>query len=281
MSTIKKENSGFKKLEGAAPGDPSGSAAVSPPREMGCSEVQQHLLQALHPEEAGSPALRQHLASCPPCQIFRSQLLLLDDLARQQAPELPEGFELSLRRRLNESARGDSTMKPASDEAAAAALAKRGTGIRVAAAAAVLVLVFGVGALVASRWFKAGEEKLTYHQLHLSIRAQKEYNEVFFNVTLPEGIRPLPNTVEALGQRNLLWQSALRRGFNELDLPLVSSRTEGRVIVRVSAGKEYWTGSVAINPTDKQTSDSRRDGQELRLALVLGPDNSEREESGR
>jgi len=110
------------------------------PLPQACGEVRQRLLEAHRPEEQLPPRLEEHLATCPRCRAHREQLTLIDDLARQQRPELPEGFELALRRRLRDEARAEPAGAP--DGAAPAPRARRWPR-RALAIAAGIVLVLG------------------------------------------------------------------------------------------------------------------------------------------
>jgi hypothetical protein len=223
-----------------------------------CAQVQQALLEALRPGDPLSAPLQAHLQDCATCQRLRSQLVLLDDVAREQAPELPEGFELSLQRRLKESA--------AKRERETAPAARR-RWIALAAAAAVLLSV-GALWLATRQQGGGGDQPPTYHRLRLAVQALDEHDEVLFDVELPEGVSPLPGTGELVGRgRTLQWRSALHRGLNELDLPLVARHARGQVQVRLSAGAQRWSAAVPF----ETHSSLAPTGPDVRLALVLAP----------
>lgn len=202
-------------------------------RATRCEELRQRLLEAHDVGDSLPVELEAHLEACDECQIFRSQLLLLDNATRAQAPELPEGFQLSLRRRLNEKAgRGSS---------------RKGWLRPLAAAAAIAVVVGAV--VLAGRWSTDSERRPTYHRLQLSIQSTRDLEEVLFDVDLPRDVRPLSATSQALGAgQHLRWRSAVRRGTNELELPLVARTTTGSVRVRLTAGGQTWTKTVEIGP---------------------------------
>jgi len=253
--------------------------------EVSCALVEQQLLEARHPGDPPPPAFANHLEGCPRCQRFRAQILLLDDLAREQAPELPQGFQLSLRRRLEQTAKSKKEIsrideaRPISRRVASPRrilpLGARFASPRLVLLAAAAIVLVCAGALwVASRW-KAQGEPLSYHRLRLAIQSTVEHQEVLFDVALPEGVRTLPATAGVLGQSGRLqWRSAVRSGVSEMDLPLVARRLDGRVRVRLTAGRKVWTGSIGFDGTIKSASSPSTE-QGLRLAAVLLSDATE------
>ena len=72
---------------------------------MHCREAQKRLLEAERLEGRLPESLEAHLHECATCSALRAQLSTLDEVIREQAPELPDGFELSLRRRLKQHGR--------------------------------------------------------------------------------------------------------------------------------------------------------------------------------
>ncbi len=241
---------------------------------IGCNEVQQHLLHLLHPQEVLPVHIQEHIANCKPCQTFQSQLLMLDDLTRAQAPELPDSFQLSLHRRLKEKATSRALTTPSiSGNEKASSSPRSRKWFRTVWAAAALVLIIGGALLFTSRWNITGEKHLTYHRLRLAIQSTGEYPEVLFDIDLPPGVHSLPATGAILGKDNLQWQSPLHPGINEFDLPLVASSKLGKVIVRLRAGKESWTGTVMLNGGRESqafhSSTNNKDQQRLALMLDL------------
>jgi hypothetical protein len=233
-----------------------------------CAQVQQALLEAPRPGDPLPAGLQAHLQECAGCQRLRSQLLLLDDVAREQAPELPDGFELALQRRLNESA--------AKRDGAAAPARRRWIAF---AAAAALLLSVGALWLATRQQHGDGEAPPTYHRLRLAVQALDDHAEVLFDVELPDGVSPLPGTGELVGRgRTLQWRSSLHRGLNELDLPLQARQARGQsgrgapmVQVRLSAGTQRWSAAVPF-----ESHASLAAPPEVRLALVLLPARDDR-----
>ena len=227
-----------------------------------CAQVRQALLEVLHPGESLPAPLQDHLQRCPGCQRLRSQLVLLDEVAREQAVELPEGFEISLQRRLQQTAARQARQP--------AAGSRRRGRLVFAAAAAVLLSVAAIW--LATHWHgTGGDVPPTYHRLRLAIQATEEHPEVLFDVDLPDGVSPLAGTGELIGRgRSLQWRSALHRGLNELDLPLMARRPRGQVRVRLSAGGQHWTAGVAFDAAHASLDPAAPGHEhEVRLALVL------------
>jgi len=226
---------------------------------LSCAEVERQLLEALHPDQPEA-ALSRHLDQCSRCQKLRAQLLLLDGAVREQTPELPQGFELAVRRRLQQS-----------EAAAAGRTGGRALPAgwrRLALAAAALVLCTTAALWVATRMQR--DDALTYHRLRLAVHSSEEHPEVLFDVDLPEGVRPLSGTAELLGRgRTLHWRAPLHRGLNELDLPLSAARADGQVHVRLRAGARVWTSTVAFASGRSARGPSAAPAVELALVLRL------------
>jgi len=236
--------------------DPKPPAGASPPVDQSagasppCDELQQFLLSAHRPAEPLPDRLGAHLAQCPSCQTLRAQLTLIDELAQEHQPELPAGFELGLRRRLQTAAKTPEPEAPAPtrDAAGSPSGAQRRVWVRAALAAAAVVLLSLSTLLVLRPWETTTEERETYYRLHLAITSTEENAEVLFDVDLPEGVRPLSSTAAALGQRpRLRWTSAIRRGVNEFDLPLAARSAAGQVRVRLRAGQRTWNGTISLS----------------------------------
>jgi len=230
--------------------------APAPP--AGCGDVQRLLLEAPRPGDPLEAAAQAHLAECERCRALRSQLVLVDDATREAAPELPDGFALSLRRRLREH-------RAAEAQPAAVPERRRSRTPIVLAAAAVVLVAAGVATLTA-RW---SGDKATYQRLHLAVQATQDCDEVLFDVELPDGVKPMPGLPEAIGRdRTLQWRSQLRAGANDFDLPLVAQRRTGEVQVRLRLGEKTWTGTVSL-----AAAQGRADAgpAEVRLALLVGP----------
>ena len=233
-----------------------------------CDELQQLLLRSQRPDDALPDDLEAHFEQCPSCQAFRAELVTLDTLTREQAPELPEGFQLDLRRRLKEVEKSEAA--PVVEEASPDAPRRSGL-MRAALAAAALVLI-AAGALLAASWLGGPEERLTYHRLKLSIQAGQTLDEVLFDVELPEDVRLLPATAAVIGRgRTLRWRSSVRQGLNRFELPLAARSPAGRVKVRLQAGSRVWRGTVPLNGQTLSSRDPIRQG-DLRLAWVLDAD---------
>jgi hypothetical protein len=240
--------------------------ATAPSR---CSEVQNHLLHAHHPADALPTELGSHLEACEACRTFRTQLVGLDAAVLQQAPELPDGFELALRRRLKNVAHSSAAAETPRLEAPVAdkvAHARRRT-LWFALSAAAVVLVVAGSLLLLSRWPHSEAE--TYHRLRLSIESTRNYDAVLFTVDLPPGVRLLPATGEALGPGRT-WQSPLRRGINEIDLPLAARQTDGVVRVHLRVGAKIVTRSVGF-----AHASTKKESGDLRLAWLMNEPDAE------
>jgi hypothetical protein len=234
-----------------------------------CADVQRLLLEALRPGDSLDAAAEAHLQACARCRGLRDQLLVVDDAAHEAAPELPAGFELSLRRRLREHRPGRGAAPAANDRQPATVVPPRRSRTPFILAAAALVLVAAGVVTLAARWQGGG--KPTFHRLHLAIQATQDCDEVMFDVDLPEGVRPLPGLPESIGRdRSLQWQSPLRAGANEFDLPLLAQHRRGEVQVRLRMGEKTWTGTVSLATSQGRADDAAP--AEVRLALLVGPE---------
>ena len=169
-----------------------------------CRDVQWRLLAALRPGDVLDAAPEAHLRECARCQAIRAQLLVVDEAVHEAAPELPAGFELSLRRRLREHRPAVGSPKADEPQPAAAPPQRRSRTPIVLAAAAMVLVAAGVVTL-AARWQGDGG-KATFHRLHLAVEATQDCGEVLFDVELPEGVKPLPGLPESIGRdRSLKW----------------------------------------------------------------------------
>lgn len=234
-----------------------------------CDELQQLLLRSQRPDDALPDDLEAHLSQCPSCQAFRAELVTLDALTREQAPELPAGFQLDLRRRLNEVEKSEAA--PAGEEASPDATRRSGL-MRAALAAAALVLI-AAGALLAASWLGGPEERQTFHRLKLSIQSVQAFDEVLFDVELPEGVRLLPATGAVIGRgRALRWRSSVRQGLNRFDLPLAARSAAGSVKVQMRAGSRIWRGTVPLDGQSGAASASAEARGDVQLAWVLDAD---------
>jgi hypothetical protein len=240
------------------------------PEDGRCGDIQRQLLEALRPGDVLDAAAEAHLKGCAACQALRAQLLVVDDAAHEAAPELPAGFELALRRRLREH-RPAAAPAPAVEQPMAAVAPRRRSRTPMLLAAAAVVLVAAGVVTLAARW-QGGAGAPSFHRLHLAVQATQDCDEVMFDVELPEGAKPMPGLPESIGNgRSLKWQSPLRAGANEFDLPLVAQQRRGEVQVRLKMGGRTWTGTVPL-----AAAQERADGTaEVRLALLIGPDLDE------
>jgi hypothetical protein len=252
-----------KRTEGAGGAGPVPGRS-RPDEEQACAREQQQLLAAERPEAPLPPALEQHLAQCPRCRSLRSQLALLDGVAREQQPELPQGFELALRRRLEAHAREQPATQR--DEGTRAPTRHRR---RLALAAAALVLVAAAALLWRATQRRDDGAAPSYHRLRLAIRSAADHPDALFSVELPDGVRALPGAagLSRDGQR-LRWRSAIHRGQNELDLPLLAARPRGEVLVQLRIGAQQWSRSISFDTRHPAAARSRA-AAPLRLALLL------------
>jgi hypothetical protein len=254
----------------------SRASAEGEGRGVGCDEVRRSLCAAHHPGEPLPAPLTLHLSGCEGCRAFRADLVLLDGAVHEQAPELPEGFELSLRRRLTQAESALRQTPPSGPEARMEAPAVQ-TGrpwARTAIATAALLLG-AVGALLyAAHLQSPGEDQATCYRLRLTIQSARAYPEVLFDVDLPEGVRAHPELVEAIGAgQSLRWRSALPAGRSEIDLPLVARSTAETVRIQLRVGDEVLTRTVTFgrsNAGKKTSASGARAEDEPRLAFVIG-----------
>jgi hypothetical protein len=249
------------------------SAGTRPPTQSDdarCNELQQLLLRSQRTDDALPDDLETHFSRCPSCQAFRAELVTLDALTREQAPELPEGFQLDLRRRLNEVEKSEAAT--AVEEASPDATRRSGL-MRAALAAAALVLIVA-GALLAASWLGGPKEPVaTFHRLKLSIQSAQAFDEVLFDVELPEGVRLLPATGAVIGRgKTLRWRSSVRQGLNRFDLPLAARSATGRVKVRLRAGSRIWRGTVPLDGGAGAASAGAEAQGDVHLAWVLDAD---------
>jgi hypothetical protein len=206
-----------------------------------CAQVRERLLAARRLDQSLAGELESHLASCEACRARHAELVLLDEVARAQAPALPEGFELALRRRLQARA-----WAAAESERGAAPAARRLPRLALAAVAAVLLAVGAL--LLAPRWTSTPRDAAeSYHRLRLSIESAADLAGVHFTLELPDGVRLLPATFAALGTaRGAAWRSEVRKGLNEIDLPLVARQRAGVVRIALRAQGRTLTREVRL-----------------------------------
>lgn len=240
MSDAARHNAATETRAAGAPGRRAeGDAPDRDGSGHGCAPVRQALLQALRPGDPLADPLELHLASCRGCSVLRGELALLDDLTREQLPALPEGFELALRRRLQVAA-------PAATARRRPPLTREwALGPRLLATAAALFLLVLGGVWLARRG-RDPAAPATHHRLHLALDAARDYDDALFDVVLPPGVRASPATAALIGRgARLTWSSAVQRGSNQIDLPLLAQRAEdGEVRVLVRAGRTVWSGAV-------------------------------------
>lgn len=231
---------------------------AEPPKTNGtisCEALQNALLAAHRPADAASaPTYAEHLAGCIDCRQIAAQLVLLDEVVAAEAPELPPGFSLDIRHRLDARAtdrsRAGSPTPHTPDSGSGTARtpsSRRRTRLTAVwlAVAAVVIAASGI------TWFftqlRATQGVLTYHRVELRIQVNQDLERVRFKLTLPPGARALPATAARLGSgRVLRWQSSLRRGENSVSLPIALDGKGGNILLELDASGRTFQHSVML-----------------------------------
>lgn len=223
---------------------------------MSCAEVQQQLREAAQPAEELSGSAGSHLLECSTCQSYQQELTVLGGVLRGMAPpELPDGFELGLRRRL---------LAEAKQKRAAAAPRPR---LRLVAAAAVLLLVLSGGVI----WWSlsSGPAEVSYHRIHLATKTMTP-QEALFDLRLPDGVEVAPGVQEVFGRgRVVRWRADLRPGLNSFDLPVQVHGVAGPLHAEVRIGGRTLRATIHLGqPDNRQTSQARQEIGRLALLMV-------------
>jgi len=210
----------------------------------------------------GDAVLRAHLEQCAPCRALKRDLQTMRAVMPEIDPDpLPVSFELDLRRELNAVAeeRAQGTQREPRT-------ASRWMGWAIAAAAAVLL------AIGASWWIRRAAQPpgVTYHRVHLVVRTATPHPRALFDLQLPANVELVPEAGALLRHGNeLRWRSALQPGINEIELPLVSRRTDTAAIrARLTVGGRSFTATVNLHPHATPAA-NRDESEPLKLAWVL------------
>lgn len=240
---------------------------------MKCTDVQHVLVE--DPEAAASQdAVSAHLLTCEACRATQAQLGEIEGALRAQpVPALPRGFEPDLTRRL---------MEAVEDSAATAGDRKVSTGrwrswiaqLFDRPAIPVAVAVAALLAVGAALWLQSRSTSVpapTYHRLELAVRTAVERQEALIDIDLPDGVQVAPELARAFGAtRQLRLRSALRRGVNEIALPLLASETSGGPVqVRLQVGQTRLRREVALDPPSSASGPRTRTRVQLALLVPL------------
>lgn len=187
-------------------------------------------------------------------------------------PALPAGFDATLRKRLVTEAR--EADRRAAREGSRWSLG-RWFGLGAAlAAAGVAALVVG-GSVLRQAPVTQPAVQDSHYRLHLSVRARGEHPAALFDVELPAGVAVPEEAVAVLGDGAVLrFEGALRRGLNEIDLPL---RVRGGVAasrsvrVRLSVGGHHASAVVQLGG---QRATRVTATPMVRVAWVVGADGT-------
>ncbi len=232
---------------------------------MDCKQLEHRL--AADPEAPLGAEEETHLAACQGCQDLRADLLLLREVGREGAPELPSGFELELRRRLYQTDERSQRVTPDEEDSPPV----RRVGL-VLALAATVVLILG-GGLLARHWLDSGAPDGdaapgTYHQLRLAVNVRAAL-DARFELELPRGVRLAGPAAEALGSGGRPgWQSRLKPGANVIELPLQAApgAAERPVRARLTVGQRVYRAEVSLTRASAQRTG---DASGPQLAWVL------------
>jgi anti-sigma factor RsiW len=230
-----------------------------------CKETQAFLHQA-ELDQALPEEVQAHLASCPACAACREDLRLMATQMRGlEPPQLPDGFELSLRRQLMGAAgEKQQSQRPSRHTA------RRKVMPLVFAAAATVLIAFG-GLAIWKRYSAPASVTPTYHKLHLSVHATERHDDVVFAVRLPADVA-LSAGLDGLAAADgtIRWRSVLQPGVNAIDLPLVATLSADgakQIQAQVTVKGRTTTRTVAIPTT--AASASAREAKGIQLAFVL------------
>jgi hypothetical protein len=216
---------------------------------MNCEEARRQILEQPDPLAELEPEVQRHLEGCPGCRALR------DDLGRVRGalggvplPGLPAGFELSLRRRLEQVA--------AQAQAGSREAPRPGQGrprrLRRVGLAAAAVLLVAVGVALWSRQQATLQPAPTHHRLGLAVEADRAFSGAIFDLTLPQGVRlPAEAGRGLLGGGGLRWRSSLLPGVNQVQLPLVSRGADRPLVVRLTAGGRTVRARVSLGGSRK------------------------------
>jgi hypothetical protein len=238
---------------------------------MRCVDVQRSLrgLPDCGPEP---PEVQEHLAQCVDCTtVLKNYVLLRAALEELPAPAVPDGFELSLRRRLKaEATRCDGEATRGDGEAAGgdgevdgeldgelggerdgdSELIRPSRRWRLPALAAAAILVVAAGAWLLLR-STGSDPVVSYHRLRLAARTARPCPGVF-EVRLPRGTRLVPEAGDALVRGGTLrWRSRLEAGISTFDLPLVTRADDDdaplpAVSARMTVEGRTYTATVRL-----------------------------------
>ncbi len=235
------------------------------------------ILELLYSEPADgdlSPEVMAHIEGCAVCRACYEDLGAMGGALRAlEPPALPDGFELSLRRRLNEAASGlanTAHVSHASPDNALVPVRRRWMPALVALAASVLLVAGGV-----VLWQRgappSSSQTETFHRLTLSVRATTTHHDAAFSVELPAAVRLAPG-VAALGGGSgaIRWSSDLRPGTNKVSLPLVASGGAGAetvVTARVTVDGRTVTRRVPLALAPRQAGKPSTGTIQIALAI--------------
>lgn len=207
---------------------------------MNCEAIQKKLYEAACLDHLPDD-VKAHIAACASCRACRDDLVaMLGSLGEDSVlPDLPDGFELSLRRELSRAA-PPAVKETASDKTGR--LWRRTPLAAAVAMAAMLLVTLGVWTL----WrHVAPGVSVSHQQLHVAVTSEQHVQDARFEVVLPPGVSVAPELIALESSQNVLkWRGELKPGHNELDLPLVRRGT-GPATIRVS----LTAGGRRVNAT--------------------------------
>jgi hypothetical protein len=221
---------------------------------MTCANIQERL-HADQEQAQSDPAVCTHLEQCDDCRQVADELSAISSaLKATPLPSLPEGFELTLRRRL----RDEATQSAPTAQRIESPMSKAGASrMRVVAlAAAITLAVIGGGLLV--RVIKQTPQTQvapTYRKLVLSVRSDKAH-DAQFRLKLPEGTKLAGKLAALYGDSTAAFRARLKPGKNEIAVPLVSrgqapnARIEAELVVGGQRLRE--TIRLTAGPTNSQ-----------------------------
>lgn len=214
---------------------------------MKCAGVQEVLRCQPDPSDELPNEVRRHLSECPTCTALREDLsVIVHGLRGLPPPEPPPGFMLNLRRELHRAAEGAAP----GGFPAHPSPARRRRLIPLALAATLA----GAIALGAGLWLHSGfdgvghDGPVKYHVVHLSVAVVSAHPKALFEVILPRDIRVPHGAAESLTDGSTLrWRSSLQPGINEINIPLVGTRTGGTVTARLRVGTVTVEASAELD----------------------------------